>query len=84
MFERYNFFWVDYLPVKHGISFGVHLDWLGGRLDFHLGPWIVSAGRIPIYQFKEKKIAVSASYHRDRVKSETSYVPSPHYDRPRR
>jgi hypothetical protein len=83
MFEHYSLFWVDYLSIRHGISLGIHLDWLGGRLDFHLGPWIVSVGRIPIYEFRGKRIAVSASYHRDKVRSET-YVPSPHYDRPRR
>jgi hypothetical protein len=78
-FDRYEWLWVDYLPLKHGVSFGLHIDWYGGRVDLHFGPWIASCGRIPIHLFRGKPIAVSWSYH-----LEHRWDDLEEYDRPRR
>lgn len=50
-----DFSWPD-------ISFGVHWCWYG-RLDIHFLKWMISFGKIPIYQNTDgNRIAVSNSY----------------------
>lgn len=55
-------FWIDDLGWPD-ISFGVHVC-LDGRLDVHALKWVISFGKIPIYQTREgNMIAVSNSFH---------------------
>lgn len=46
------------------ISLGLHLCWKG-RIDLHIGVWMLSIGNVPIYQDRDhKSIAVSNSFHK--------------------
>ena len=79
-FERYRWFWVDYISPRWGISLGGHLDWRALRLDLHILFWIISIGwRIPIYKTRDGEVAVSSSFHETRME-----LDRPEYLKPRR
>jgi hypothetical protein len=67
-FAGYRWFWIEALPWKWGVSFGVHWAW-PWRLDLHFLHWIVCIGRVPVYRFWSKQhpegrlCSVSDSYH---------------------
>lgn len=48
------------------VSFGVHIC-LDGRVDFHFLKWILSIGKVPVYQTKDgRRLAASNSYHQNK------------------
>ncbi len=57
------------------ISLGVHLC-MKGRIDFHVFTFMLSIGKVPIYEDKNgKKIAVSNSWHTDKSKPVRAGIP---------
>lgn len=49
------------------VSFGLHIC-MSGRVDVHFLKWIVSIGRVPIYQRRDgSRFAASNSYHEKRA-----------------
>lgn len=58
------------------ISFGLHIC-MSGRVDFHFLKWILSVGRVPIYQMKNgKRFAASNSYYENRSKEFRAGTPN--------
>lgn len=59
-------FWVDDLGWPD-VSLGVHICWKG-RIDFHFLKWIISIGKVPIYNVGKKRCACSNSFHEHYMK----------------
>lgn len=50
------------------VSFGMHIC-MSGRADFHFLKWILSVGKVPIYQGRNGKLfASSNSFHEHKRK----------------
>jgi hypothetical protein len=59
-FVRYAKIWIDDLG-RPDISFGFHICWKG-RIDLHFMWWIISFGKVPIYEHNKKHFAASNSF----------------------
>jgi len=58
------------------LSFGVHLCWKG-RIDIHLGVWMYSFGRVPIFETKTgRRFAASNSFYEDQKSELRAGVPN--------
>ena len=60
-FQYFRKFWITDFGWPD-ISFGIHFCF-DGRIDIHILQWMISVGKVPIYQNKDKLIAVSNSFH---------------------
>lgn len=60
-------FWFTHFGTSD-VSLGVHVCW-GGRVDLHILTFMLSFGRVPIYEDRKgRKFAASNSYHTDATK----------------
>lgn len=61
-------FWVTFF-ASPDVSFGLHFC-LAGRIDIHILWWMISIGRVPIYEWGRDgaRIAVGNSFHANHSK----------------
>ena len=62
-FHSMECFWVTNFGLPD-ISLGIHVC-MAGRIDLHIGWYMISIGKVPIYKDRNGKlIAVANSYHK--------------------
>ena len=78
IFIGYRRFYYENMGWRWGLSLGIH--WYRWRLDLHLLCWIISIGRVPLYQYGGcRPFASSDSFHFTTQNNIRTY-----YVRPRR
>ncbi len=72
-FSKIKRFWITNFGMPD-ISFGIHIC-MDKRIDIHFLWYMISFGRVPIYEEKGKLFAASNSYHTGRSKRLRAGVP---------
>lgn len=73
-FLYFRWFWItDFESMDTSVGF--HICWKG-RIDLHLLWWMLSFGRVPIFQTRSgRKFAASNSFYEDRKQEPRAGVP---------
>jgi hypothetical protein len=81
-------FWITNFATEDmkDVSLGVHVCW-DGRVDIHIGTYMLSLGKVPIYFFRtyahtdegiklihEEKIAYNNSSHKRKLANKTRFL----------